>query len=73
MELDLGVTAERLRQDVVVALGAAWAIVRCLDSAGVSVMTEVGVRRLAETFWDGLGLPRPEIDTPAGDGSCFKI
>jgi len=62
VELGMDVISERLGRDVIIALGAAWAMARSLDTAGVSVMTEVGVRRLAEIFWDGIGLPRPEID-----------
>jgi len=62
LELGLGTTAERLGQAAILALGTAWAMTQCLDSAGVSLMTEVGIRRLAESFWEGLGLPRTNVD-----------
>jgi hypothetical protein len=62
LELGLETTAKRLGQAAILALGTAWAMTQCLDSAGVSVMTEVGIRRLAESFWEGLGLPRTKVD-----------
>ena len=61
-QLGIPTGAGRLGRTGVIAVGAAWGVVRCLESRKVAILTEVGQRRVAETFWQGIRLSREEVD-----------
>lgn len=60
--LGLPTMAGLLGKTGVTAVGAAWAVVRRLESGKGVILTEVGRQRVAEAFWEGIQLSRPEVE-----------
>lgn len=60
--LGIASIARLLGKTAIIGLGAAWAVVRRLDSRNVAILTEVGRQRVAEAFWEGIHLSRGEIE-----------
>lgn len=52
----------RLGEKAVVALGAAWAAIKLLESKGGAILTDVGRQHLAKAFWEGIQIPREEVE-----------
>lgn len=60
-DLEVPTLAKRLGKSGVMAVGAAWAYLRLLDSSKGVVLTEVGQQHVADAFWEGTGFPRHQI------------
>lgn len=61
-QLGIPTGANLLEKTGVIAVGTAWAVVRRLENRKAAILTEVGHRRVAETFWQGIRLSREEVD-----------